>query len=91
MGLTGVRFLNTHNGNYYERAFKRYTLEASTTGDFAGEEVELSKGTGTIETTSSWYTYTTDTPIEAKFIRFNVTDYHTYGGGLNELEIYGIE
>ena len=89
IGLTQVRLLNTHNGPYYDRAFAKYTLWASSTGQFSGEEELLATGTGDIESLLSWTTHTLTDPVEAKVIRFQINDYSGYGGGLNELQIRG--
>jgi len=90
-GLAQVRFLNTHNANFYDRAFAKYTVWASSNGAFAGEQVELGKGTGTIENTGAFTTITLTDPVETKVVRFEITDYDGYGAGLNELQFFGVE
>ena len=44
-----------------------------------------------MEDTPAWKTVTLDSPVEAQFVRFVSEDYDGYCGGLNELEIYGVE
>jgi hypothetical protein len=90
-GLTKVRFLNTHNASWLDRASSKYKIWASPNGLFAGEETEVTSGTGFIEQTGSWTSYTLNDPIEAKVIRFEILDYDGYGGGLNELQFFGLE
>jgi len=92
IGLSEVRFLNTHNGTAtWGCAYAEYSIYASATGEFTGEEVLLDEGDGELEETLSWKTVTLDEPVEAQFVRFVSEDYEGYCGGLNELEIYGLE
>ena len=89
IGVSEVRFLNTRGGGYCAHA--EYSIYASTTGAFAGEEVVIDTGDGELEDTPAWKTVTLDSPVEAQFVRFVSEDYDGYCGGLNELEIYGVE
>ncbi len=91
VGLTRVRWANTHNRDIYDRATTSYTVEASATGDFAGEEELIETGTLSIETTLAYHTIDLTTPVAAQHVRFTVDGYYDMGGGLNELQLFGVE
>ena len=89
-GVTMVRFANTHHGPRYNRATEDYEILVSATGAFAGEETTLDSGTGTLETDRMFHQTDSATPAAGRYIRFTVDSYHSLGGGLNELEVYGL-
>ena len=91
VGVETVRWANTHNADSYDRATTDYRILVSATGAFSGEEIELAEGTGEMETDLVFHTEQTTTPIPGRYIRFEVNGYDGYGGGLNEIEVFGAE
>ena len=91
VGITMVRWANTHNGAQANRATTSYTVYASATGLFEGEEVELESGSGELEDTLAWHTIELSEPVAATVLRFVAEDYDSRGAGINEIQIYGVE
>jgi hypothetical protein len=89
-GVTMVRFANTHHGPRYNRATEDYEILVSPTGAFTGEETTFDSGSGTLETDLLFHQTDATTPAAGQYIRFTVDTYHSLGGGLNELEVYGL-
>ena len=83
--------MNTHHGPRYSYATKAYTTAVSDTGSFAGEETLISSDSGDLETTLRYHQLDLSAPATARYVRFTVGSYHSLGGGINELEIYGLE
>lgn len=91
VGVTRIRWVNTHHGPRYSYATNAYTIAVSDTGSFAGEETTLANDSGDLETTLRYHQLDLSTPATARYVRFSVGSYHSLGGGINELEIYGLE
>lgn len=91
VGITRVRWANTHHGPRYTAAAKDYTLVASATGDFTGEEVVLDSGTGDLETDLRFHQVDLSAPVTARYVRFEVDSFHSASGGINELQVFGLE
>jgi len=82
--LTEIRWLNTHNGPYHDRAATDWRLSVSSDGV---DYVEVASGTQEFTTTPAWVVV----PLEetaARYVRLHVDGYHNRGGGINELEVY---
>jgi hypothetical protein len=91
VGVTRIRWVNTHHGPRYSYATNAYTIAVSDTGSFAGEETLLTSDNGELETTLRYHQLDLSAPATARYVRFTVGSYHSLGGGINELEIYGLE
>jgi hypothetical protein len=91
VGITRLRWVNTHHGPRYTAGAEDFEIYASTTGAFAGEEELVDSGTGDLETDLRYHQIDLTSPVPAQYLRFNVDSYHSLYGGLNELEIYGVE
>ncbi|MFT5584486.1 MAG: hypothetical protein ACI9VR_002071 [Cognaticolwellia sp.] len=91
VGVTRLRWVNTTHAARYTYASEDYEIYASTNGDFLGEEELIASGTGDQETDLRYRQVGLSTPVSAKYIRFYVDSYHGKGGGLNEIEVYGLE
>ncbi|MCB9760448.1 MAG: discoidin domain-containing protein [Alphaproteobacteria bacterium] len=90
VGITRIRWVNTHHGPRFNRATDGYDITVSNTGVFAGEEVEIDSGNGDLETTLRYHQVDLSTPEAGRYVRFTVTSFHALGGGINELEVYGL-
>ena len=91
VGVTRLRWVNTTHGPRYSYATKAYEIYGSYNGDFAGEEVLMASGTGDLETDLRYHQEDLSAPVAAKYIRFYVDSYYSTGGGVNEIEVYGLE
>ncbi len=91
VGVTRLRWVNTHHGPRYTAGAEDFEIYASTTGAFTGEEELVSSGTGDLETDLRYHQIDLTSPVPATYLRFYVDSYHSLYGGLNELEIYGVE
>ena len=89
-GITMLRWVNTHHGPRYNRATEDYEILISTTGAFAGEEESFTSGSVALETDLLFHQTDSSTPVAGQYVRFSVDAYHSLGGGLNELEVYGL-
>ena len=87
--IVKLRWLNTHNGRCgHDRATTKFHIALSTTGEFAGEESLVHSGTMAYSTSPDYEQLSLVPPIQARYVRFYVDDYYSWGGGLNELEVY---
>jgi hypothetical protein len=91
IGIMEVRWANTHNRNRYDRATTDYRIEASPTGAFEADAVPIASGTGTMETDLRFHYAVPATPVAARYLRIFIDDYDDLGGGINEIEVYGLE
>jgi hypothetical protein len=91
VGVLGVRWANTHNRTFNNRSTAAYRILASTNQGFDTEGVEIQSGTGTLETDLVFHTATPDTPVAARYLRIYVDGYDGLGGGINEIEVYGLD
>jgi hypothetical protein len=91
VGVTSVRFANTHGGPSYDRATTDYAIEISPTGTFTGEEVVFSSGTLSMETDLRYHVDESSTPLGGQYIRFQADGWDGLGAGLNELQVFGVE
>lgn len=91
VGVTRLRWVNTTHGPRYSFATKDYEVYASYNGEFNGEEELIASGTGDLETNLRYHQEELSTPVAAKYIRFYVDSYYSTGGGVNEIEVYGLE
>lgn len=91
VGITRIRWVNTHHGPRYSYATNAYTIAVSDTGSFAGEETVISSDNGDLETVLRYHQLDLSAPATARYVRFTVGSYHSLGGGINELEVYGLE
>ena len=89
-GLTTLRWANTHHGPRYTQATEDYEILVSTTGAFTGEEELFDYGSGDMETELMFHQVESASPVPGRYIRITVDSYHSMGGGLNELEVYGL-
>jgi hypothetical protein len=90
VGVLRVRWANTHNRSYFNRATTRYRIEASATGAFGEEAVSIADGTGTLETDLRFHTEESS-PVAARYLRFYADDWDGLGPGINEIQVYGLE
>ena len=90
VGVLRIRWANTHNRTYYNRATADYRIVASPTGAFGDEATTLATGTGTLETDLRFYTEESS-PVAARYLRFYADSFEGLGPGLNELQVYGLE
>jgi hypothetical protein len=86
--IVKLRWLNTHNGNCFDRATTRFHIAVSHAADFAGEEHVIYAGVLPFSDVPEYQHYTLPEPLPARYVRFYVDDYYDWGGGLNELEVY---
>ena len=91
VGVLGVRWANTHNRTLLDRSTSDYRILASTSRAFDGEDVEIASGTGTLEADLVFHTATPASPVAARYLRIYVDDYDGLGGGINEIEVYGLD
>jgi len=91
VGILGVRWANTHNRTFLNRSTADYRILASTTRAFATEGEEIETGTGTLETDLVFHSATPAAPIAARYLRIYVISYDGLGGGINEIEVYGLD
>ena len=90
VGLLRIRWANTHNRSYYNRATADYRIVASPTGAFGDEATTLATGTGTLETNLRFFTEESS-PVAARYLRFYADSFEGLGPGLNEIQVYGLE
>ncbi|MCB9745241.1 MAG: discoidin domain-containing protein [Alphaproteobacteria bacterium] len=90
MGVTRVRWVNTHHGPRFTYATDGYDIHVSPTGAFSGEETLIDTGNGSMETDLRYHQVDLSTPVAGRYVRFTVTSFHSLGGGINELEVYGL-
>ncbi|MAY82405.1 MAG: hypothetical protein CL930_16690, partial [Deltaproteobacteria bacterium] len=90
VGVLRVRWANTHNRSYNNRATQSYRVEASTTGTFGDDAVPIASGTGDLETDLVFHTEES-APVAARYLRFYADSHHGLGAGLNEIQVYGLE
>jgi len=88
--LVEIRWLNTHNGTCQDRATTKYHISVSTSSDFKSGEKQITKGAMEFTVPSAFREIILKTPIQGRYVRFYVDDYYMNGGGLNELEVYGV-
>ncbi|MCP4803882.1 MAG: hypothetical protein GY913_14315 [Proteobacteria bacterium] len=91
VGVTQLRWANTHNGPSADLATDAYELAVSVTGAFDGEETIVDSGNGEIEDPLRFHQVDLTDPVAGQYVRFYVDGYHGSAGGLNELEIRGVE
>jgi hypothetical protein len=91
VGVLGVRWANTHNRTFNNRSTAEYRILASTNQAFDTEGVEIESGTGILETDLVFHTATPATPVAARYLRIYVDGYDGLGGGINEIEVYGLD
>ena len=91
VGITQLRWANTHNGPLYSAATDDYELLVSTTGAFDGEEVSVDAGNGDLETVLRYHQVDLTDAVPGRYVRFEVDAFHGSAGGINELEIRGVE
>ena len=80
-----IRWLNTHNAGYMDRAAINYHIGVSTDGTNFGT---ITSGTMSFTGTPAFQEYELPAPLVARYVRFFVESYYSSGGGLNELEVY---
>lgn len=84
-----LRVQNTHNRTYHDRGTANFSIELSTDGVSYTAVVS-----GTLASVWGLDPIPFETfPISlhpARFVRFNVETFYGLGGGLNELEVYGL-
>ncbi|HJN77020.1 MAG TPA: PKD domain-containing protein [Myxococcota bacterium] len=90
VGVTRIRWLNTHNATAYTAAAEDFEIHVSTTGDFDGEETIVETGSDDLEDDLRHHQVDLSDPVPGRYVRFYVDSYHELRGGLNELEIYGL-
>jgi len=90
VGVLRVRWANTHNRSYFNRATTAYRIEASATGAFGEEAVPIASGTGTLETQLRFHTEESS-PVAARYLRFYADEWEGLGPGINEIQVYGLE
>jgi len=86
--IAKLRWLNTHNGRCGDRATTKFHIALSKTGLFTGEETVIYDGIMPFTPSPQFEEFVLSAPIEAQYARFYVDEYHNWGGGLNEFEIY---
>ena len=91
VGVTRLRWVNTTHGPRYSYATKAYEVYGSYNGEFNGEEELIASGTGDLETELRYHQEDLSAPVAAKYIRFYVDSYYSTGGGVNEIEVFGLE
>ena len=91
VGVLGVRWANTHNRTFMDRATTDYRIIASTTRAFESEGVVIDSGSGTLETDLVFHSAIPAAPVAARYLRIYVDDYFGLGGGFNEIEVYGLD
>ena len=90
VGVLRVRWANTHNRSYFNRATTSYRIEASATGAFGEEAVPIASGTGSMETQLRFHTEDSS-PVAARYLRFYADEWEGLGPGINEIQVYGLE
>ena len=90
VGLTRLRWLNTHHATRDTAATDAYEIHVSATGAFDGEEEVIASGSGELEDELRHHQVDLSDPVAGRYVRFYVDSYHALRGGLNELEIYGL-
>ncbi|MHB0914308.1 MAG: family 16 glycoside hydrolase, partial [Thermoleophilia bacterium] len=95
--INGIRFLPTHDGDNGQGFIKRSTREwRIAVSNDKSVYADIASGTApaAIRTTSGsvalmpWVDVKTG-PVLARYVRFYVESYAGWGGGLNELQVYG--
>lgn len=89
-GITRLRWVNTHDGPRFDYATDAYEIAISPTGTFTGEETVVDSGNGALETELRYHQIDLSTPIVGQYVRITVGSFHAQGGGINELEVYGL-
>jgi hypothetical protein len=90
VGVLRVRWANTHNRSYMNRATTDYRIEASVTGAFGDEATTIATGTASLESDLFFITEESE-PVAARYLRFYADDFDGLGPGLNEIQVYGLE
>ena len=90
VGVLRVRWANTHNRTYMNRATTDYRIAASVTGSFGDEAITIASGTDTLETELAFHTEES-TPVAARYLRFYADDWAGLGPGINEIQVFGLE
>ena len=85
--LNHVRWLNTHNGSSNDRAAASWRLDGSYDGV---SYTELTRGTEAFSPTPAWVEIYPSPLISYRYLRLNVNGYYSRGGGVNEIEAYGV-
>jgi hypothetical protein len=91
VGVLGVRWANTHNRTFLNRATTDYRIVASASRAFESEGVVIESGTGSLETDLVFHNALPASPIAARYLRIYVEDFEGVGGGINEIEVFGLE
>jgi hypothetical protein len=90
VGVLRVRWANTHNRTFLNRATTAYRIEASVTGAFGDEAIAIASGTDTLETELAFHTEESS-PVAARYLRFYADDWDGLGPGINEIQVFGLE
>jgi hypothetical protein len=90
VGVLRVRWANTHNRTYMNRATTDYRIAASVTGSFGDEAITIASGTDVLETELAFHTEES-TPVAARYLRFYADDWDGLGPGINEIQVFGLE
>lgn len=89
--LTKIKWLNTHNDGYNDRATNDWQMEVSEDGKVY---TEISGGIEGFSENPTWvvvHDSSMGEPITARYLRINVDSFYLRGGGINEIEAYGHE
>jgi len=84
--LSEIRWLNTHNDGYNDRATTSWRIEISEDGI---EYSEAGSGTESFSPTPAWVVIPLE-EVAARYVRLYVDNYYNRGGGINELEVYEV-
>lgn len=87
--LAQIRWCNTHGGTAFDRATTAWSIQASSERRFKGEQVEIARGTGTLETTLAFHAEEVRPAVRARYVRFYVEGFDGPGGGVNEIQVLG--
>ena len=90
IGITEVRWANTHNATNMDRATLDWLIEVSVTGEFDGEQVEWSSGTGALEDVLVFHSEVSGEILPARYLRFSFETWSGDGGGINEIDVRGL-
>ncbi len=84
--LSEIRWLNTRNRSFHDRATTDWRISVSPNGT---NYIEVASGTEEFSPTPAWVPVVLEEGVEARYIRFHVDGYYHRGGGINEIEVYG--
>jgi hypothetical protein len=90
VGVIRVRWSNTHNRTFMNRATTRYRIEASVTGNFSGEASTIATGTDSLSADLAFHTEE-GSPVAARYLRFYADEWEGLGPGVNEIQVFGLE